>query len=358
MIGLAGVGSARAAALYTAVDLNSSGFSGSYARSAVSGLQVGDGYGIVTGYRSHATLWRGTAASVIDLNPAGFIQSQIVGTDGSQHVGLGYLDGSSAPRALLWSGTSASAIDLTPNGFARSNAMGVCGGQQVGNASVNALQGPFHAMLWRGTANSAVDLTPVGYTDAVANGTNGAQQIGWGFISKVGTCALLWSGTAESAIDLTPSGYSHTIGYGIGGDQQVGKGIVPGNYTHALLWRGTAESMVDLHPAGYLRSEAMSTNGVQQVGTGIGASTGGKNHALVWSGTAASMIDLHQYLPANWTESYALGIDAQGAVVGYARDASNYVHAFVWTPVPEPSTFVLVGMGVLGVVGFRWRRRK
>jgi hypothetical protein len=33
-------------------------------------------------------------------------------------------------------------------------------------------------------------------------------------------------------------------------------------------------------------------------------------------------------------------------------------HGFVATPTPEPSTLVLLGIGVLGIVGCAWRKRR
>jgi uncharacterized membrane protein len=141
--------------------------------------------------------------------------------------------------------------------------------------------------------------------------------------------------------------------------QQVGYGYgsATGDLEHALLWTGTAASKVDLNPANFYGSRALSTNGMQQVGYGQCATAGGNDHALLWSGTSASAVDLHSLLPAGYNYSRAQSIDAAGNIVGYAENASG-AHAIMWVVVPEPSTFVLVGMGVLGFFGFCWRWRK
>ena len=66
-----GGGQPAAAADYLAIDLNPSGFLNSHALGVSGGQQVGDGFGLATG-GTHALLWSGSAASVIDLNPSGF----------------------------------------------------------------------------------------------------------------------------------------------------------------------------------------------------------------------------------------------------------------------------------------------
>jgi hypothetical protein len=89
------------------------GYASSYAIGVSGGIQVGIGLGPATGDQSHALLWSGTAASVVDLNPAGFRSSWASDVSGGIQVGYG-----SGPatfeqqHALLWNGTAASAVDL------------------------------------------------------------------------------------------------------------------------------------------------------------------------------------------------------------------------------------------------------
>src|SRR5581483_2348065 len=90
-------------------------------------------------------------------------------------------------------------------------------------------------------------------------------------------------------------------------------------------------------------SIAFATNGEYQVGV---AGT----HAVVWHGTAASMVDLQQLVPSNYSKSEALGIDAQGDIVGWAFDlkgpAGAQEHPVAWLVVPEPSSAGLMAMTV------------
>jgi hypothetical protein len=71
------------ASAYVAVDLTPAGFGDSTAAGAAVGQQVGTGFEPGLGGGDHALLWSGTAASVIDLNPAGFDRSQAWGGPGA-----------------------------------------------------------------------------------------------------------------------------------------------------------------------------------------------------------------------------------------------------------------------------------
>src|SRR5262245_10726589 len=89
------------AATYTAIDLNPSGFTQSYANGISGNQQVGYGYGSATGNSYHALLWNGSAAGYVDLNPSGFTSSQAYGISGSQQVGYGRPGTGNNNHALL-----------------------------------------------------------------------------------------------------------------------------------------------------------------------------------------------------------------------------------------------------------------
>ena len=359
---LLGVNKQTRAIEYVAIDLTPVGFNESFANSICNGQQAGSGASAPTGGYLHALIWNGSATNFTDVNPSEFQTSfsEITSIYGSQQVGDASVTGSygSAYHAILWNGTASSAIDLNPNGFSSSFAYGISGDQQVGYA-YNSVDHTDHAFLWNGSAASAIDLNPSGFSEANANGTNGIQQVGSGF-GTTARHALLWSGTAASCIDLNPSGYVQSEAYGIGGTQQVGWGLISitNFHHHALLWNGTSASYKDLNPSGFDYSEAKSTNGFQQVGyAGNGSNEPLTGHAILWSGSATSAIDLQQFLPSNFIYSEANAIDSQGNIVGNALDNTRRTHAILWQPVPEPATFVMLGIGALSL-GFFWRRKR
>lgn len=207
--------------------------------------QVGDSGSSPT----HAMLWDGSQASAVDLNPSnlnGITQTWAFGTSGTQQVGVGAGNdtptGPNLRHALLWNGTAASAVDLNPAGSAASWAYGTDGAHQVGQAFIGGAHG--HAVLWNGTAASAVDLNPtdLAMPESGAVAVSGNQQVGFGSSdSAAQPHALLWQGTAGSAVDLNPSGFNSSFALATNGRQQVGYG-----QGHALLWNGTAASAVDL----------------------------------------------------------------------------------------------------------------
>src|SRR5438105_6755412 len=147
--------SAAQAPLFTAIDLNPSGFDESHGSGISGGEQVGYGSGPATGGNIHALLWHGSAANAVDLHPIGSIakvwwwsgilsNSLAVGTCGGQQVGFG--DG----HALLWRGTAASVVDLHQRRFHYSEGYGISGGQQVGYGPELTSEKIPHALLWRG----------------------------------------------------------------------------------------------------------------------------------------------------------------------------------------------------------------
>lgn len=313
-----GFATQTAAADFTFINLNPTGFVFSEAVGAFGGQQVGFGFGGATGGANHALLWSGSGAGVVDLNPTGFSMSDAFAIAGGQQVGSGMQLTTLATHALLWTGTAASAVDLNPSGFTFSTALGTSGSQQGGSGGGPPTGFLPHALLWTGTASSAVDLNPPGFFSSEIRGVSGGQQVGIGNFTR----AMLWTGTAASAVDLTPPGSIFGQALGVSAGQQVGFGIGGPDFNrHAVLWTGTAASAVDLNPSGFFFSVALGVSGGQQVG--FGAPPLGHTHALLWTGTAASVVDLNAFLPPGLTDAEATGIDSSGNIVGFASGPSS-----------------------------------
>ena len=84
---------------------------------------------------------------MVDLQGAGDGSSQAVATNGREQVGV------RGGHALMWRGSAASVVDLhafLPPGFATSNATGIdSNGDIVGYASLTGGPDDSHAFLWK-----------------------------------------------------------------------------------------------------------------------------------------------------------------------------------------------------------------
>lgn len=215
-----------------------SGFSLGYCHGVNNGQQVGESqnlsYFIAS---SHATLWNGGASSV-DLHPGNalFPFSYANAVSAGEQVGYqtqvgvpSTVDaGQTLSHAVRWAGTAASAIDLHPAGFDTSRALSTNGVQQGGWGYI-ALSLSQHALLWTGDAASVVDLHPAGYNSSRVNALNTTMQVGDGWVGSpyaLGSVrhALAWTGSAASVVDLNqylPAGYTNAVANGIDSNGNV-----------------------------------------------------------------------------------------------------------------------------------------
>jgi len=207
--------------------------------------------------------------------------------------------------------------------------------------------GKQHALLWNGTAASAVDLHPSsgsGYFSTSILGMSETLQVGTGSITGNLSHALKWTGTASSMVDLNPTGYEVSQATAVSGNSVVGWARVSAatQSNHAMLWLGAAANNVDLNPTGYTFSQAEGVSSAGQVGYGKGSATGNNEHALLWDGTASSVIDLHSYLSGlgpTFIQSQARAIADNGSIVGYATVTGSDFYAVLWTPAPASGDF-------------------
>ena len=265
------------------------------------GNQIGT---VNDGVRDNASLWNGTAASWVNLNPTGAARSVCNGIHAGTQVGAASFGGQL--RAGYWKGTAASWVELHPAGFVASEAKAVHGTEQVGVVYLDSVV--THASLWNGSGASWIDLHPAtGAERSFAYGVQGGQQVGSVVTGNFGR-ASLWTGSAASRVELHPTGATSSVATGIDQGIQVGRATIDG-LRRAGLWRGTPESWRSIGPIAASDSQADAASGGFQVGVSWFA---GNPHASLWRGTRESWKDLSLMLPATWPATFAQAVWRDG----------------------------------------------
>ena len=71
------------------------------------------------------------------------------------------------------------------------------------------------------------------------------------------------------------------------------------------------------------------------------------------------MTDLNSLTSSSgWTLSDATAINDNGWIAGYGLNPTGQEHAFLLTPIPEPSAFVLLSINAISLLALASRRRK
>ena len=352
----------------------------------------------------HAFLYSGTPGSggaMANLGTLGGSSSYSFAiNDGRQVVGYSDISGNTEYHAFIYGGTPGSGgsmADLGTLGGAYSAAYAINAGGQVAGWGLTTGSAQ-HAFLYSGTPGSGghmIDLGTLGGSGSSATAINSSGQLTGSSDVITGSIsyAFLYTGTPGAGghmVGLGTLGGSHSYGTAINANGQVaGYSYRAGDLvTHAFLYSGTPGSggaMADLgtlggstdHSYGY----AIDSGGrvVGSSGTRDPLPAGGfASHAFLYSGTPSAggqMIDLDDWLDANnptegakWTLTDALALTDTGLITGvgdyndgpgglsdgrraFLLDASALV-------VPEPAGFVLLGIGVVGLLCWRAPRNR
>jgi hypothetical protein len=190
----------------TGAELHPGKWEKSMALACGDGQQIGFGYEVFVRNPSKALLWSGSRDSVVVLTgPDPSVDA--TGSGVADGVQVGTVGGSMRKHACLWRGTAASHVDLHPTSeeLFGSEALGVGDGQQVGQVWNAELES--RAALWSGSAGSYVNLAPDGFVRSRATICRRGFQAGWVCREDRGMLirAVLWGGAAEDYVDLQDS---------------------------------------------------------------------------------------------------------------------------------------------------------
>ena len=331
------------AASYSIVDL---GVLEGTASSSAYGLNASGqvvGVSVEASGEAHAFLYDGTLHGLGSLGGTWSVGYGI--NDAGQVVGVAATtDGNG--RAFLYDGTM---HDLGTLGGTSSEAHGInAAGQVTGAANISG-DAESHAFLYNATMH---DLGTLGGTSSIGYAINAAGQVTGssviGLPANDFRHAYLYDGTMH---DLGTIDGPESEGYGINATGQVAGASGEFNDAHAFFYDGT------MHGLGTLGGAFSYAQGINNVGKVVGYSLTTDNnaeHAFVYDGING-MVDLNSLIDplSGWELNTAFGINDLGQICGDGF-INGDVHAFLMTPVPEPSTFLLgivalTGMGLVGM---------
>ncbi len=223
------------------------------------------------------------------------------------------------------------------------NSSGINNSGQVTGLSYLAGNQVDHAFLFDGAMH---DLGTLGGTYSSGSAINnygqiaGTSQIAGNSIAH----AFLYDGALH---DLGTLGGTSSWGTAINSKGYVvGYSDLAGGLQHAFLYDGT------IHDLGTLGGSISTASGINIDGQVVGSSytTDDADQRPFVYDESNGMQDLNSLIDpqTNWSLSSADAINDAGQITGYGY-VGQEVHAYLLTPVPEPTTFLSLSFGALVV---------
>ena len=269
-------------------------------------------------------------------------------------AGEDYSTGNSWYHASMY--TSGHVLDLYPNSqfegaYGINDNLQVVGYCQAGNNGTYGYS-LYHPCLYDVNAGEFTDLGLLpGYESGSASAINNNGQIVGTCNNEMGTWseAFIYSNGQMTDLGKLPGTWSSAATALNANGQIVGT-----CYSEGFFYsNGVMTDLGNLPGYRFCTPEAINDSG-QVVGCIQSDSVAS---AFIYS--SGTMVNLNTLISpsSQWSLISATGINDAGQIVGYGTDPAGAEEAFLLTPVPEPSTLALLGIGAATLLAYAWRRR-
>jgi YD repeat-containing protein len=292
---------------------------------------------------------------------AGSSYAQPTGINDAGQV-VGYSDAPGVSNtAVRWDAAGALTNIGAQAGWTESRAYGINNSGQVVGSSGSV--GGYTAVRWDAAGNATSLGTLAGVASSEAFFINDAGQAVGYVNAGAGDRAVRWDAAGAPTYLGAVSGGQGLRAYGMNNaGQAVGEGYGPVLRSFAMFWdeAGTATRLPSLPTAA-----GAFAFGINNLGQAVGQSLGGLpgTSAVIWDPVSGiQTVADYTGLSATWRFFQAASINDRGDILalGQRTDANSFGWVVLHDPsrvtVPEPSTFVLLGVGFGALLLARRRR--